>query len=106
MDLSNLITSQDYINDEIVAAKRGAGDYAIMVSPEFAYEGATYRVLLDGHHSLAAAIEDGVEPDVTEATATMSDNVALIAKGKIEDFLAVTHMGSDYRYALTHKYVW
>jgi len=106
MNLSNLITSQSYINDEIVAAKRAAGDYSILVSPEFDYEGETYRVLLDGHHSLAAALEDGAEIDVTEATATMSDSVALIEKGQIEDFLSATYMDSDYRFALSGKDVW
>lgn len=106
MNLSNVITSQDYLSDEIVDAKRAAGDYAIVVSPEFSFEGATYRVLLDGHHSLAAALADGIEPDVTEATVSTDDKIGLLNDGKIDDFLEVTWMGADYRYALTGKFVW
>lgn len=106
MNLDNLITSQDFTNDEIVAKKRTAGDYGILVSPEFEFEGAIYRVLLDGHHSLAAAIADSVEPDITEATAMDHDAVGLIRDGNIDDFLSCTWMGSDYRYALTGKFVW
>lgn len=106
MTLTNLITSQDYLADEIVAAKLADCDFAITVSPEFEFEGGTYRVLLDGHHSLAAAIEAGVEPDVTEATAAQHDAVGLLDTGNVDDFLSVTHMGSDYRFALTGEAVW
>ena len=106
MNLSNLITSQDFIDDEIVAQKIATQDFAVMVSPEFVFEGQTFRMLLDGHHSLAAAIEAGVEPDVTEATSTLHDAVGLIEDGKIDDFLTVTWMGADYRFAVSGKDVW
>lgn len=104
--IGTLITSQDYISDDIVASKIASADFAIQVSPEFEIDGATYRVLLDGHHSLAAAIAAGAEVDVTERTASDDDRVALLVAGDIEGFLAACWMDGDYRYAATGDAVW
>lgn len=103
--MARIITSQDYIDDEIVAAKLAARDFAVFVSPEFEIDGEAVCVLLDGHHSLAAAIEAGVEPEITEYSASEHDAVALIERGAIEDFLATVHMGADYRDAITGEYI-
>lgn len=106
MTTDRIITSQDFLSDEIVEAKQAAKDYEVLVSPEFEFEGQTFRVLLDGHHSFAAALLDGVEPEMVEATAQVHDAVGLLQQGKVDLFLEVTHMGSDYRYAATKTYVW
>lgn len=106
MNLDNIITSQDYINDKIVAEKIEAEDFEILVSPEFEFEGATYRILLDGHHSLAAAIEAGKEPVVVEADSTDHDAVGLLKDGAVEDFMDAAWMGSDYRFAVSGEFVW
>lgn len=104
--IDTLITSQDYLSDEIVAAKRDAADYAILVSPAFVVDGRTVRVLLDGHHSLAAALETGAEPDVTEADETAADTIGLLNSGDIEGFLAACWMDGDYHYVVSGKSVW
>lgn len=106
MTIDRIITSQDFLSDEIVEAKQAAKDYEVLVSPEFEFEGQTFRVLLDGHHSFAAALLDGVAPEMVEATAQVHDAVGLLQQGKVDLFLEVTHMGSDYRYAATKSFVW
>lgn len=106
INLNNIITSQDYLNEEIIEAKRAAQDYSIQVSPEFEIDGVSYRVLLDGHHSLAAALEDGAELDVEEMTARDHDAIGLLNNGNIEDFLAATHNGFEFIFAVSHKSVW
>lgn len=104
--MAQLITSQDYLDDEVVAQKLDAHDFAIFVSPVFEVDGQSYRVLLDGHHSLAAAIKAGAEAVVTEYGASEHDAIALIELGDIEGFLAAVHQGADYRDARTGRYVW
>ena len=100
----NLITSQHYLNEETVAEKIAAGDFAVQVSPEFAIDGQVYRVILDGHHSYAAAIEAGVEPEIEEQTASDDDRIGLI--GNVDDFLAACWMDGEYIYAGTDRSVW
>lgn len=104
--LSNIITSQDYINDEIVAEKIAAEDFEIQVSPEFEVDGETFRVLLDGHHSLAAAIEAGVDPIIIEQNASDNDKISMIESGDIESFLQACWMDGEYTYAVSGKSVW
>ncbi len=77
------ISSQHHLDDEIVAAKLAARDFEVMVSPVFEVAGATVRVVLDGHHSLAAAKLAGVAPEYTTATASDNDHVALIDRGDL-----------------------
>ena len=88
-----LISSQRYLNDEIVEAKRAAKDYEVMISPEFVFEGETYQIILDGHHSYAAAMADGVDPEYYEADA--SDHDALLLDDP-HDLLDATQIDSEY----------
>lgn len=97
----SLITSQDYISDEIVAAKLAARDFGVSVSPVFEIDGREYRAVLDGHHSLQAAIEAGAEPEYTELSRREHDAISLLDGGDIEGFLEVVHMGGDYHDAIT-----
>lgn len=105
--MTTIITSQHYLNDEIVAAKLAAADYAVTLSPAFEVDGETYAVLLDGHHSLAAAIQAGQEPDVTIADASADDRIGVLESAGVESFLEACHMGDgDYIDARTRQYVW
>lgn len=104
--MTTIISSQRYTNDEIVAAKREAQDYTVTLSPAFEVEGVEYQVILDGHHSLAAAKLDGAEPEYIEATKQTADTVALIERGEIEDFLVATRIDSDYYDIKTGSDVW
>ncbi|MEQ1614468.1 MAG: hypothetical protein ABL904_17105 [Hyphomicrobiaceae bacterium] len=62
-----LITTQSYRDEARIAEKQAAGDYVVLVSPEFLFQDGTARVVLDGHHSLEAALRDGVNPILVEA---------------------------------------
>lgn len=95
--MTKIISSQRYIDDDIVEAKRIARDYVVVISPAFAIEPwGDVQVVVDGHHSLAAARLDGVEPDYVEATIQMADVVGLIEAGRLEDYLEATRIDSDY----------
>lgn len=52
-----LLSAQRYRDPEIVDEKLRAGDFAVSVVPI-----GGYRVVVDGHHSLAAALRAGVRP--------------------------------------------
>jgi hypothetical protein len=56
-----LLSSQRYLDDSIVAEKRESHDYTVTVVTT-----PIGRVVVDGHHSLAAAKADGVEPEIEE----------------------------------------
>jgi hypothetical protein len=92
-----LITSQHYLSEALVAAKQVAKDYTVKVSPTFHVEGQPYQAIIDGHHALAAAHADGATPNIVEATPQDHDAIGLLHAGKVEDFLDAIHMGEgDY----------
>ena len=103
MSKPTLISSQRHLNQEIVADKLADEDFAVLVSPVFEIDGDEYQVVLDGHHSYAAAKQAGVDVDYTIATATDHDAVGELLDGRIDDFLMITHMGDDYYDILTGK---
>ena len=104
--MDNIITSQDYIDQDIVDRKIATSDFDILVSQKFVVDGETYQVLLDGHHSFEAARQAGQQVAIRVATPADHDAVSLLARGEIDDFLQIVHMGSDYRFAATGKFVW
>lgn len=104
--MAHLITSQNHIDQDIVAAKVAAGDFEVQVSPEFVYEGETYQVILDGHHSYAAALEAGVTPDFVVQSKRDNDRVALLERGDVLGFLEACWHDGDYRYAADGSLVW
>lgn len=104
--VATIITSQDYLDDTTVAEKRAARDYECLVSPVFEVDGVAYQVLLDGHHSFAAAMADGAEPELIEATAQQHDAVSILLEGRIEEFLQTVHHGHDYRDAKSGAFIW
>lgn len=103
--MDNLITTQDYLDSDIVAAKVAAEDFEVQVSPEFEFDGRTFRVLIDGHHSLAAAIEAGVEPIIVEYDSTDDDRIAVLTNSGPDAYLEVMQE-RDWRYAATGQWVW
>lgn len=103
--MTRTISSQRYLDEAIVAAKVSARDFTVCVSPEFQIDGETFQVVLDGHHSLAAAREAGVTPDYVTATAQDHDAVSLISKN-VELFLEVAHCGDNYYDVETGVDVW
>ena len=91
-----LISSQRYIDNDIVAGKIANEDFEVLVSPEFEIDGERYQVVLDGHHSYAAAVESGNDAVFEIATASTNDSIAVLENLGADDFLDVVHMGDDY----------
>lgn len=102
---AEIISSQDFIDDDTVAEKSENKDYSIQLSPEFDIEGKRYRVLLDGHHSLRAAIQDNVMPDISVQSQQDNDKIALLENGDIDGFLEQVHQGDEFRNRITNKLV-
>ena len=100
------ISSQRYINYDIVNEKIENKDFVVIVSPVFEVDGESYRVILDGHHSLAAAMACEIDPVYVEANATEHDAILLLECGRIDDFLRAVHMGDDYYDIDTNVTVW
>lgn len=63
---ARIITHQRHLDRRIVREKSKQRDYLVNVTPEFMDEGKKYRMVIDGHHSLAAALQDGVAPVFVE----------------------------------------
>lgn len=75
-----LWSNQQYLNPDIVQAKRQARDYRVQVSPVMfdPERKVQFRIVIDGHHSLVAARLDGVAPQLEEGDYSASDYVALL----------------------------
>jgi len=54
---ANLISSQRYLDEEIVAGKQADQDYTVQYAV-VAVEGVEYMVVVDGHHSLELPDDD------------------------------------------------
>lgn len=100
------ISSQRYLDDDVVAEKLANEDFVVSVSPWFEHDGLTMRVVLDGHHSLAAAKEAGVSPEYVELDSQDSDKIGLIDRGEFDLFLESAWMDSDYYDIETGVCVW
>lgn len=75
---AKLMTNQTFIDPEIVRAKIAEADFRVQVSPAFPDStGALFRIIIDGHHSLAAARTAGVPPVFVEGDYGSSDYVVV-----------------------------
>ena len=90
-----LISSQRYIDDEIVAQKIEEGDFTVLLSPVFKIDGQEYQVIMGGHHRYHAAKETGVEPDYIILTVHDDDRIALMEEN-IDEFLEAAWVDSDW----------
>jgi len=105
-DKPSVITSQHFLDEDIVNRKIAAKDFDVTLSPPFEIDGKQYQVILDGHHSLEAARRTGSDPSYTIATPTTDDRLGLLNQGKIDDFLQSAWMDGDYIHAADRKPVW
>jgi hypothetical protein len=87
------ITSQDYLNEEVIKAKSAQKDYTVKVIslPEV---GPGVKMVVDGNHALAAALRDGIKPKVVE----IKDKDYLAGKEHLESWLARHQDGPDWRF--------
>jgi uncharacterized ParB-like nuclease family protein len=98
---ANLISSQRFLDENTVEQKQADEDYTVQYAL-VEVEGQEYMVVVDGHHSLAAAIRDGVEPDLEECELETFS----FAERNPDDFLIQHHHGDDYYYCANGKLVW
>jgi hypothetical protein len=99
-DLQDLISSQRYLNRDIVAKKIKEGNFQVRVTPEFFVNGEKVRAITDGHHALEAAIRSGNRPKFTIDTAQTNDRIGLLNRGAIDDYLETSYHDSPwYRFA-------
>lgn len=104
--MNKIISAQRYIDDEIVAAKVANQDFVVALSPVFEVEGESYQVVVDGHHSLAAAKLAGVEPEYMVQDVRDNDTIQMLVDGRVEDFLVTHRIDSDYYDVATGVDVW
>jgi hypothetical protein len=90
-----LISSQRYLDPEIIAEKQKNKDYVVTISPAFEANGETMQVVIDGHHSLAAAKKDKVKPKFVIAKKQNDDRIGLLEKS-VDDYLESNYMDSDW----------
>ena len=95
------ISSQRYVDPAIVAEKQAAEDYVAQYAI-VEIDGEEYRVVVDGHHSIAAAKADGVPAEWETAHPEVMAEAALDG----EAFLAAHHYGDDYYDIETGLNVW
>lgn len=89
-----VISSQRYLDYTIVDAKRHDADYAVQVIEIDTANWGLLWIIRDGHHSLAAALEDNA-PIEWEIGYDYDDL-------PIDDALRQWHNGSDYYNILTN----
>lgn len=90
-----IISSQRYLNDEIVNEKLENNDFVVTLSPVFEIDGEEYQVMTDGHHSFEAAKIKGVEPKFVVEETQDNDRIALI-EDDIDSFLESNWVDSDW----------
>jgi len=100
-----IISSQHFLDDEIVQSKVDAADFVVTLSPVFEVEGVVVQVVLDGHHSFAAAQRVGVEPEYEVATVQTNDAINLIAADPVS-FLEAVWVDGDYYDVINGGDVW
>ena len=101
---ATIISSQRYLDDEIVKAKIAARDFVVKLSPEFIVDGETYQTVIDGHHSYAAAIEAGVSPVFIIASERDDDRICLL-DSSVDDYLEASYVDSDWYEIATGRVV-
>lgn len=99
-ELQDLISSQRFLDRDIVAQKIRDGSFDVRVTPRFEVSGESVRAITDGHHALEAAIRSGNKPNFITDTVRTNDRVGLLNQGAIDDYLeAAYHDSPWYRFA-------
>lgn len=102
-DLQDLISSQRYLDRNIVAQKIREGDFDVSVTPSFQIDGNSVRAIQDGHHALEAAIRSGNKPNFITGDAAMNDRIGLLKLGNIDGYLEAAYHDSPWYNFATKK---
>jgi hypothetical protein len=99
-----IISSQDYLDPNIVETKRREKDFDVLLSPEFDYEGRTFQIVLDGHHSLEAARQSRRKPRFFTTKPNEIEGFNLTGNGDdgVAEFLQMHYNGADWRNIATN----
>lgn len=101
--MTTKISSQRHIDSDVVDAKRAAKDYVVTLGKVIVVDGREYQVVIDGHHSMAAAKADGVAPVYHVATVTESDREGI---DDVQQYLESHWIDGDYYDVETGANVW
>lgn len=98
--LEDLISSQRYLDRDIVAQKIKDGNFDVRVTPSFDIDGNQVRAITDGHHALEAAIRSGNKPNFITDTKLTNDRIGSLESGDIDNYLESAYHDSPwYQYA-------
>lgn len=100
--MATIISSQRYLDDDIVQSKIETRDFVVTVGPEIIVNGETYRVVYDGHHSLAAAHECGVAPEYVDGEADAESWINI----DVDKYLEAIWVDSAYYDVATGVDIW
>ena len=103
MNGTTKISSQRYIDEDVVEIKRADRDYVVTLGKVIEVDGVEYQIVIDGHHSLAAAITDGVEPIYRTATSTECDREGI---EDVHEYLLAHWVDSNYYDVQTGIEIW
>ena len=96
MTQAPLISSQRYLNPETVQRKAAKFKVFPVSTVDIELFGKPYRVLLDGHHNLAAARQAGVEPQWRGPSPKMQRLLKRTGKDDMARFLINNLTDSDW----------
>ncbi|MBB6320531.1 hypothetical protein [Paraburkholderia tropica] len=100
-----LISSQRFLDPAKVADKAARFRVFIVRVAELELRGARYRVLVDGHHNLAAARAAGIEPTWRGPPAKWERIRRATAPAEFERFLINNLTDSDWYFVETGEIV-
>lgn len=92
MAQQQVISSQRYLDDDVVKSKRLSMDYTVTVV-DVVIDGNDYRVIVDGHHSLAAAKLDNVAPVIEVSDYNYQSEIDYMG---IDTFMLQHYIDSDW----------
>lgn len=96
------ISSQKYIDQEIVDIKIEEQDFVVTLA-DIENDGDEYELVVDGHHSLEAAKQAGVDPVYQYSEYDYQSEINSMG---FDDFLASHYMDSDWYDIETGVSVW
>lgn len=100
-----LISSQRYLNPEIISRKAAGFKVFVVRTVEIELRGKLYRILLDGHHNLAAAKLAGVEPTWRGPANKLERIMRAMSPDKLAAMLINNLTDSDWYYVDTGEVV-
>ncbi|OZI80141.1 hypothetical protein [Bordetella genomosp. 2] len=105
MNSAPLISSQRYLDPQVVERKVHTFRVFVVSTLETQLRGKPYRVLLDGHHNLAAARLAGVSPDWRGPSKKMRRIMASMSPADFERMLINNLTDSDWYFVETGEVV-